>query len=111
MSVILKPAILKKLLSSKWDDEPKVVKGWEGWELTSDTSSGDFDAEKGAMCNYKLTLTDPEGNIYIGHGGYYTAITGEVFSYDVVFEPKKKRKPSKKFDDYKLYLKLKKKYG
>ena len=107
----------KQLEELSWEDDednPKRIKGYEGWTLDSDISKGEFDAEKGSMIDYKLKLTDPDGNEYIGYGGYYNAQCGEVYNYDVEFtlkqkKPKKSAK-QKEEEQYKLYLKLKKKF-
>ena len=105
--MIRKITLVPDTITSLLNEE--VVKGFEGWTLESDTDSGEFDSEKGAMYDYKLTLIDPDGNMYIGRGGYYTGPTGEVFHEDIEFTPKKKRTKNED-KEYKLYLKLKEKY-
>ncbi len=59
-------------------------KGWSMHEI--DTSTGDFDAEKGAMYDYELIIEDPKGNLYRTVDGYYTASTGHVFYSGLEFE-------------------------
>jgi len=112
--ITLQPDTIKKLRNQRYDENPKGVKGFEGYTLDADTDNGDFDSEKGAMTDYKLTLVSPDGQVYIGRGGYYTGVTGECYNYEVEFTPKKprikKNKAEKDKQEYELYLKLKKKY-
>lgn len=112
--ITLKPKTLETLRQQEGDDNPKGVKGFEGYTLEADTDNGDFDSEKGAMTDYKLTLTAPDGTQYVGRGGYYNGPAGEHYNYDVefTFKPKKKvkTKADKEKQEYQLYLKLKKKY-
>src|SRR6188768_2368218 len=64
------------------------VKGWEGWSIEADEDTGEFDGEKGSMCDYEITLFDPEGNPkWSAIDGYYTGISGHNFSNDVEFWP------------------------
>ena len=72
--------ILIKLLH-----EENNVKGYEGWFADADTSTGIFDAEKGAMCDYEITLYNPEGKaVYKAVDGYYTN-NGHRFYDDIEF--------------------------
>lgn len=59
---------------------------YQGWYILADTSDGEFDAEKGAMTDYKLSLYNNEDELIgVGYGGYYTGVTGHSFNYDVEF--------------------------
>jgi len=53
--------------------------------IDCDTSTGDFDSEKGAMTDYSIDLYR-EGKLYRGRGGYFTGVTGHVFNYPIEFE-------------------------
>jgi hypothetical protein len=86
-----------KILEELIDNEDGKVKGWEDWTLEADHDSGEFNSEKGAMCDYKLTLyNDKTNDVYVGYGGYYTGITGHCFNYDVDFTLKRKKITSTK---------------
>lgn len=114
--IVMVPEIINKLIDRGWDESLPEVIGFEGWTLDSDTDTGTFDSAKGAMTDYKLTLTSPKGEIFTGRGGYYTGVTGEVFDNNVEFTPKPERKKivmtkeDKDKREYQLYLELKKKY-
>lgn len=69
----------------KYFDRHEQHPNYPGLTFDCDTDSGEFDAEKGAMYNYDINLYDESGNIWSGKGGYYTGITGHVFSYPVNF--------------------------
>lgn len=58
---------------------------YKGWYIYGDTDSGRFDAEKGAMTEFEITLTSPDEEEYIAIDGYYTACTGAVFHRPVKF--------------------------
>ena len=66
--ITLKPKIITSLIDRGYDESLPELKGWEGWQLESDTDKGKFDSEKGAMTDYPLTLTSPNGDIYKGRG-------------------------------------------
>jgi hypothetical protein len=66
------------------------LEGFEGWGIWYDTDTGDFDSEKGAMCDYEIYLTSPSGDEYIAKDGYYTGPTGHCFYGDVTFELREK---------------------
>ena len=117
-TITLKGEEIEKLYSYSYDSiDGKIPVGkWKGWEVETDHESGTFDTEKGAMYNYKVMLINNDTKqVYVGYGGYYTAITGEVFNHAIEFTLKvpkrKKTKAEKEKEEYKLYLKLKKKYG
>lgn len=76
--------VTKEQLTGLYKED--IVEGFEGWSMETDTSEGEFDAEKGAMCDYEITLISPEGKQFVGEGGYYTACTGEMFNYDIDFD-------------------------
>ena len=82
----------------------ETVKGYEDFLAEADHESGDFDSEKGAMYDYKITLVNQKtGEVYTARDGYYTGVTGDCFYGDVVFtlKPKKKKavkKPMSKTD-------------
>ena len=76
---------------------------YKGWYILADTDDGDFDSEKGAMTDFKLTLYDNEDKLIgTGHGGYYTGVTGMCFHYPVTFYPPKPKKPKAKKATIKL---------
>jgi hypothetical protein len=81
--------------------EEGIVEGFEGWGLDYDTYTGDFDAEKGAMCDFEISLYDNNGKLVgIAYGGYYTAVSGAMFSYDLDFEAPEAETPLTKFNDF-----------
>lgn len=73
----------KDLSEFIYEDE---LEGFEGWGIWADTDTGDFDSEKGAMCDYEIYITSPEGDEYMAKDGYYTGPTGHCFYGDVTFE-------------------------
>lgn len=67
----------------------------EGWTLETHTDGGDFDAEKGAMTDFEVSLYNADGD-YMGTGSgrnYYTAVSGVHFYESIDFE--KPEPPSK----------------
>ena len=82
--MILSPTRLEMLLSK--DESISEDSEFYGWYIECDTNDGSFDAEKGAMTDFKIRLYDDENKLRAtGRGGYYTAITGVVFNYDIEF--------------------------
>lgn len=74
------------------------VEGFEGWDIEEiDTSTGDFDSEKGAMTDYEINLISPNGDRYVAWDGYYTGVTGHCFYGDIVFELEEEKES---FEDY-----------
>lgn len=80
--IILTSEQLRALMSGK------DVVGFEGWMADADVDTGEFDAEKGSMTDYEITLEDPEGNVYRACDGYYNAIAGHCFNGSISFYPK-----------------------
>lgn len=62
------------------------------------------------MTDYKIYATNEfTGNKYVGKGGYYTGITGNVFNYEITFYLKPTRKSIKE-KELKELARLKAKY-
>ena len=60
----------------------------EGWSIETHTDTGDFDAEKGAMTDFEISLYDADGD-YVGSGSghnYYNAPAGVHFYESITFE-------------------------
>lgn len=74
---------------NKYTKVPEEIEQFKGWTFDTDTSKGSFDAEKGAMTDFPLTLTSPEGVEWVAEDGYYTN-QGYYFYHDVTFEVKPK---------------------
>lgn len=79
-TIILTPEMIEDFLHGK------DVKGYEGWSIDTDPSTGSFDSGKGAMIDYTITLYNSDGDpIYEAIGGYYNG-QGHTFDYDLEFE-------------------------
>ena len=103
-TITLTPEQLEDLLSGE-----ENVKGFEGWEADADHDSGDFDSEKGAMIDYKITLYDPVNDeTWTARDGYYTGVTGDVFNWNVEFNLKSKKVKNKTLSEDKIKDKLNK---
>jgi len=90
--VVISAEDLERLASGHED-----VKGFENWSVETDTDTGDFDSEKGAMTDYEVSLFDAAGD-HKGtiHAGYYTGQTGHRFNHGpYTFEVKEKTKEEK----------------
>jgi len=71
---------------TNWIRKDIKPKGYEDFKyIETDTSTGDFDSEKGAMTDYEIKLFHKDGRIWIAKDGYYTGPTGHVFNYAVTF--------------------------
>jgi hypothetical protein len=78
-----------------------AVKGYEGCYIECNTDTGDFDLEKGSMVDYDIWLYDKEGELLgVATGGYYNAICGHQFNYDLTFYPPEPETPLSKFNDF-----------
>jgi len=103
-TITLTPTQLEDLLSGE-----ENVKGFEGWEADADHSTGDFDSEKGAMTDYKITLYDPHTKTtYEAQDGYYTGGTGDVFYGNIEFTAKVKKVKKANLTESEIQTKLEK---
>ncbi len=103
-SIKLKGEQISSLYNAGWEDDDcedkTVVKGFEGWSISADKNTGQFDSSKSAMVDYTILLFDPEGNCYKGIGGYF--IQGEHhFNRDITFYAPK---PKNKVDEFNEFL-------
>ena len=76
-------------------------KGYEGWYITTDTDTGEFDSEKGSMYDYEIYLYNDKDE-FMGEtvGGYYNAIAGECFYDSHTFRPPAKRTKTDDLNDF-----------
>lgn len=91
------------------DEEPedrKKVKDFIGYFIETYTDDGDFDAEKGSMVDYPICLYDADGKLVAeATGGYYNAVSGEMFNDETFYIVKPKVvKPKRKLTDLDKYL-------
>lgn len=73
----------------EWYHNGIAPEGLEDLELSEDidTSTGDYDAEKGAMLDYEIVLHHTNGkDCWVGIGGYYTGPNGHCFYDNIKFE-------------------------
>ena len=92
-----------KLTSSQIQDlfDRDEVKGYEGCYIECDTDTGDFDSEKGSMFDYDVCLFNKEDELLgIASGGYFNAMCGHKFNYDLTFYPPEPETPLSKFNDF-----------
>jgi hypothetical protein len=79
----------------------KKVKGYEGYSIEYDDSTGDFDSEKGAMTDFEIYLYNEEEDLVgTAIGGYYTGVGGISFSYDLEFEAPEPETDLTRFNEY-----------
>jgi hypothetical protein len=84
-TITVSPKQIRKFISQSYGEDIEV-EGFEGWTMDEvDTSTGDYDSEKGAMTDYEMVLTSPEGLEYEAYDGYYTGVTGHQFHDNVLF--------------------------
>lgn len=78
---------LQLFADNKWEED-FVHPQLPDFEFDSDTDSGKFDSEKGAMYDYHLSLYNTKTKeYYTAIGGYYNSGCGEqYYNYDVDFE-------------------------
>ena len=102
---------IKTLINNADKDIEKreKVKDFVGYYIITDTDSGEYDSEKGAMTDYYINLFDDKDNhIAEAYGGYYTGQTGECFNTETFYYVKPKIKVVKRklseFDNYLIEL-------
>lgn len=95
MSIILKEKQVEKLY------EGKKVKGYEGYYIEFDETTGEFDSEKGAMYDFEIYLYDAEEELVgVAYGGYYTGVGGVNFDEELEFEEPAPETDLTKFNSY-----------
>jgi hypothetical protein len=104
--ITFKAEDVEKLYYNEEYDEDKEgrfdgPKGYEGWYISTDTDTGSFDGEKGSMYDYDICLFNDKDE-FMGEttGGYYNAIAGEHFNYDLTFYPPAKRTKTDDLNDF-----------
>ena len=72
-----------------------------GWHITADHETGEFDGGKSSMVEFEVYLFNDKDE-YMGQaiGGYYNLYAGYSFSYDLTFEPPKKRTKTDDLNDF-----------
>jgi hypothetical protein len=79
------------------------LEGFEGWSISYDPDTGEYDSSKGAMVDFEIYLYGPDKNpvedlelIGIANGGYY--YQGDCsFNYDLEFHPPEPETPESLF--------------
>lgn len=95
MSIILKEKQLDKLYQGK------NVKGYEGYSIEFDETTGEFDSEKGAMYDFEIYLYDAEEELVgVAYGGYYTGVSGVSFDDELEFEAPAAETDLTRFNSY-----------
>jgi hypothetical protein len=83
----------------------KKLEGFEGWSISCDPDTGEYDSGKGAMVDFEIYLYGPsdEGEEFelmgTANGGYY--YQGDCsFSRDLEFFPPEPETPESKFREF-----------
>ena len=83
----------------------KELKGFEGWSISYDPDTGEYDSGKSAMVDFEIYLYGPNNDgeelqlMGIANGGYY--YQGDCsFNYDLEFFPPEPETPESLFRDF-----------